>query len=355
MRNPPPAMRGLVLALCTATACSFDASGSPTAGQSMSLGDGGSQSSDTGVDSGSQSADATKGDTTDGMDASGTTGAPGCDGGGGGCGAPAPVGWSGPFAVVTSSPANPDSTCPQGWSEHVYATRDLHVDPAVCGCTCTPAGGSCSAGVSYYSDAACTQMTTGGQVSNDDCLNLFSTDSHAYVRVTAISDGITCTPTPSKSLPPPTWSEGTLLCVPPVAPACDDGGVCLPATPDGLDARWCISANGEQACPNELYPQPIMVHRSITDDRDCSPCTCELQGPPTCSGSLDEFNDAFCLIPGDGVSLDGSCRATTVPAAGDNWSISYEGAVPTYACGGSPSTATGGATAAEPMTLCCTK
>lgn len=337
------------LVLVVAAACGFDTSGAASASFGMSLGEGGhevSDGSEHGTGDGSEIADS--GSTAGNVDGSGSTGAPQqCES----CGAAAPQGWQGPFAIAISNPPDPDHACAQGWTEHAYAWRELHADPATCGCSCAPAGGMCNVTASYFGDAACTDMNASGS-SSGDCKDMYTGQAHGYVSVTGTASGTSCTPVPTTMVPPPTWTEGALLCAPPQGDACD-GGTCLPATPPGFDARWCITADGEQACPDATYSQPLIVHRNVTDSRTCSTCTCSVQGTPTCPGHIDEFYQPFCLIPGPDIAVGGGCQESGVDGM-DGWSFSYDGTPPSYGCGGSGSVAMGDALAADPMTICCT-
>lgn len=342
------AVWGACAAAWCVAACSFDQSGSGT-GASLSVGEGGPDptsvaddvsSGDDDPEGGSQSGDA------------GSTGlTPGdCDGPDA-CGESAPAGWSGPFAIASMSPPDPAALCPGDWQPQLWAYRDLEDVPATCGCDCTQSQGTCGVNVTYYSDAECTNATELG-ASDGDCTGLSTGNGHGYVRAVPSASGMNCAPSPIENVPAVEWGEGSLFCSPPPVAPCEDGP-CLPPTPAGFAARWCVIADGDQPCPAGDYAQPFLLYRSAADTRDCSPCTCSLQGTPTCPGALDVYWDLFCLSAGGTVAIDGACH--TGPTGEDSpWSVRYDGGAPTYACAGSGSAPMGGVTPSEPLTVCCT-
>lgn len=343
--------RAGLLVLVVGSACGFDTSGATSAGFGMSLGEGGQEAGESSEHaSGDGSEIEESGSTAGSVDGSGSTDAPQqCES----CGAAPPQGWQGPFAISVSDPPDPNQACAQGWTEHVYAWRELHADPATCGCSCAPAGGSCNVTASYFADSGCTDMNASGS-SSGDCKDMYTGQGHDYVSVSGTAIGASCTPVPTTMVPPPTWTEGALLCAPPLGDACG-GGTCLPATPTGFDARWCITAEGEQACPDATYSQPLVVHRNVTDSRTCSTCTCNVQGAATCPGHVDQFGAILCpnFLPAADLAVGGGCQASGVGSL-DGWSFAYDGTPPTYGCAGSGSVAIGDALAADPMTICCT-
>jgi hypothetical protein len=336
-----------LLGIVVAVACSFDTSG---AGQSasfgMSLGEAGGESEpDEGASEGSVgSADATQGSA----DGTGDTGVVDC--GADSCIPGAPQGWGGPFAISMSSPPNPDQACAQGWTQHAYAWRELHADPATCICACQPVGGACTINASYYSDAGCSAQVASAQ-SSGDCKAVYDGDSHGYVRMTGTAVGTGCNPAPVNTVPPFAWDAGVLLCAPPHGQSCA-GGACLPALPPGFDARWCISSVGATECTDPYYSQLVLVHQSVDDTRGCTDCTCTQQGAVTCPGSVHQYFEPFCGIPAGGVAVDGACHGSGVSGS-DAWSFQYDGTPPTYGCAGSASIAMGDAIATDPMTICC--
>ncbi|HET6582491.1 MAG TPA: hypothetical protein VFG69_03565 [Nannocystaceae bacterium] len=343
---------GACAAAWWAAACNFDASGSGT-GASLSVGDDGPDP--TGADDvGSEGDDDSAGDGSQGSDAS-TTGVdvPDCTHDGGAtCGAPAPAGWSGPFAIASMSPPDGSFLCPTGWNPQFWGYRDVQDVPATCGCDCAPSVGSCEIAVTYYADAQCTSASEGAS-SSGDCAGMSTADAHGYVRAVPTASGANCAASPTKTVPAVSWGEGSLFCSPPPAEACDDGP-CLPPLPAGFADRWCVTADGEQACPAGDYAVPFLLYRSATDSRDCSGCSCTLDGAPVCPGSLTVYQDWFCALFSTGsVAIDGACHPA--PSPDDNtWGVEYDGGPPTYGCTSSGSAPLGEVAPADPLTVCCT-
>jgi hypothetical protein len=343
--------RGFGLATGWLLACSFDSAGVTGSG-SASIGD----ASDTKPDSASDSDDSTSQGSDASADTAGSAGQTdtdtdpvACDGNAT-CGAPAPEGWSGPFAIATAAPADPDASCPQGWPQHALAFGDPLAEQALCGCSCAPPGGTCGVTVGYFSDAACTAQTESG-ASSADCEGMYTQQSHDYVMATGVVTGATCASAPAIAVPALVWSEGAVLCAPPMAEACADGP-CLPEVPQGFDGRWCVTAEGEQACPAGPYVERDVMYRSVADTRGCSACTCEPSGTATCGGTLDETFDLICLVPAGEIPVDGGCHASHLP--GQNaWAVTYDPPPPNVPCMSNTAQPEGSAAPTDPITVCC--
>ena len=54
------------------------------------------------------------------------------------------------------------------------------------------------------------------------------------------------------------------------------------------------------------------------------------------------------------MAVSGTCGAAPYDGADDYWSLAYDGAPPTYACGGPGVAPIGEAAPSEPFTMCCT-
>lgn len=339
---------GAYVAAWCIVACAFDDSGAGT-GASLSVGDDGPGPGSVGDDVGSED-DGSEGGSQDG-DAGSTGLAPAECEAPNECGASAPDGWSGPFVLASTSPPDPTLVCPGDWQPQFWAYRDLHDVPATCGCDCTPSQGTCDLAVGYYSDASCVSVTEGAAVAGD-CVAMGTANSHGYVQATPTATGVNCAPAPTKNVPPIAWGEGSLFCSPPPTAPCEDGP-CLPPTPGGFAARWCVTADGDRPCPAGEYEVPFLLYRSAADMRDCSACTCTLSGTPSCPGALEVFSDVFCAFSAGTVAIDGACHAA--PISDDSlWGVEYDGGAPSYACTPSGSAPMGAVTPNEPLTVCCT-
>lgn len=339
--------RRLVLLNASIVACSFDTSG-VSASAGMSIGEVGTAPTDTG-DPGSSSADAsaTEPDLETG-DVSSSGSSSDCAGT---CAATAPGGWIGPFAVNTASPPNGSQQCPQGWTEHGSGFVDLVAQPATCACNCVPSAATCTVSATYYSDSACTMANEMGS-SSGGCDSLSTQEDHDYVRVTGEPAGVGCSPAEQYVVPPTAWNEASVMCSPPQLPVCDDG-VCLPVAPPGFEDRWCVMAEGEQACPAGPYSVPRIRYRSLADTRSCTPCGCNVQGTPTCAGPFREYT-LLCSVQLDEVPIDGECHLSYAGAI-SGWNVRYDGPGATFQCANNAPTPVGEAVATDPITICCTE
>jgi hypothetical protein len=335
---------GISFVLAMPIACSFD-SGSLGTGGANSVGedDVGSTASNGDDPTGSDDDDAS-GDAA--SDDDGSTGSPACDV----CAAAPPAEWSGPFAIGPVEPSDPNPACPAGWSREALGYRDLQAAAATCGCDCSPVAGQCNASASYCSDASCSLLVTMDS-STGECQSMGTLLAYGYVTASATAEGHGCTAVPSETIPPPSWGEAMMSCAPPPGLACD-AGTCLPAVPDVLEDRWCVAKPGEQACPPGEYSEAIVVWQGVSDGRDCTACSCNVQGAATCAGVLQEYGDLGCFFERTELPLDGACHPAAAP--GDvGWAVRYDGTPPSFACASSGSTPSGTATTADALTFCC--
>lgn len=339
----------LILLHVGIVACSFDASG-VGASAGMSIGEVGTAPTDTGdpetstVESSATESNPETGDVSSGESSSDCAG-------GGTCAATAPGGWIGPFAVNTASPPNASQQCPQGWTEHGSGFVDLVALPATCDCNCVPSAATCTVDATYYSDSACTIPNEAGS-SSGGCDNLSTQTNHDYVRVIGEPAGVGCSPAEQYVVPPTAWNEASVMCSPPQMPVCDQG-VCLPVAPPGFEDRWCVMADGEQACPGGPYSAQRIRYSSLTDTRGCTPCGCSVQGTPTCAGPFREYT-VFCSVQLDEVTIDGECQPSLAGAI-DAWSVRYDGPGAAFMCANNAPTPVGAAVATDPITICCTE
>lgn len=317
----------------------------------MSIGDATSPPTETGEpETGSvdtSASDPATSDMTASMTSDDSSG--GCAGGGT-CGAIAPDGWIGPFALNTASPPNASQQCPQGWTDHGGAFLDLVAAPATCACNCVPAAATCTAEVTYYSDSGCTMAVEMG-ASSGMCDGLSTETDHSHVRAVGTPSGVGCTPAEQYVVPPTAWNEASVMCSPPELPVCDEG-VCLPATPTGFEDRWCVMKDGEHACPAGPYSMQRLRHRSLMDTRTCTPCGCNVQGTATCPGPLREYQLA-CTIELDEIPMDGQCRLSFASAF-SAWNVRLDGVAASFSCANNNPTPVGEAIPTDPVTLCCT-
>jgi hypothetical protein len=131
---------------------------------------------------------------------------------------------------------------------------------------------------------------------------------------------------------------------------CSEGEVCASIPTAPFSTQLCIYAVGEEECPTDLgYDERSVWHRDFTDDRDCTECTCLINGE--CTGALHLFDTQTCqgpLVDGT-VALGGSCVQVDV---------AIEGALvaefePDATCIANGGALQGDADPLSPVTLCC--
>jgi len=335
----------LVAALIAATACS-SLSGLSTEARDASVD---STSVEGGGDAGPQDA------------------APTCN-----CTLAPPPGWMGPVAVYVGTPSD-EPACGYGTTPMLQASADLEVPPPRCPrCACgPPANASCPGGnLSYFLfGAGCSSASCGsGAETFGECVGPCAdppTSVTVFVAPDASATG-SCVPgsTGSATPPPLGWSTTVVGCGATAirSGTCGIGNVCEVAAAPPFSPGQCVYREGESACPGAPYMVKSTYYTSATDTRGCTPCACGTSlGPCGLEATLySTAPTAGCAatsivgrVPVSATSL-GCAPLPDHPA----WqSMSLAQALPTDggACAPSGGAATGGATAAGPVTVCCTQ
>jgi hypothetical protein len=138
--------------------------------------------------------------------------------------------------------------------------------------------------------------------------------------------------------------------------SCDGDSFCLPQA-GGTDferATACIYREGTHDCPGD-YPERMVLFQSIDDTRDCSECSCTMEGTLGCEATfelhfgstcgdatptlqtLDDPNESFC----GNDNLQPAALFLGTEARGD------------VACRAGTSAPQGSASEADPVTVCC--
>ncbi len=285
---------------------------------------------------------------------------PVCQGAGYACAAAVPAGWTGPVALadVTSGSA-PACASPYA-KDSVDGNGALDAPPSTCGCTC---GGSqnetcATTTTTLYSDA-CTTACETVHFAAGQCID-FSCSAEGAATPTFPTTGGTCQVNPTKTVPPATWGHTYRACdytAPADTGGCTNGGACVAASTTGF-SKSCIYQTGNVACPGAPYTVQTVVYGSMTDNRDCSQCVCAGPTGGACGALIDFYYGPGCteiqtgLLGNPSLCLD--CEAEGYPVASGM-------AEPTFSksngtCASTPttnSTATGSASGASPVTVCC--
>ena len=320
------------------TSSDTEGSTSSSTGSGATSGETSTASSTSSSSDGSSSSDATTTSTDDASESS--TGSPCPDAMQ--CVAPAPVGWTGPFAVVIGDDGEP--ACPEGWPDRVSTVHtDLIAPAAVCECVCTQPSSVCSAAVELHLDGVCTNLDIAHPTDANGCTQ---TTGAASVRATSAAvaiDPAACSGESTAAIAAVQWGATASLCASSMAGEPCDAGECRPNAP-----AFCIVREGEHACPEGRFDEPAVWWSGALDDRNCSSCTC---GPPvgaSCDGlsQLEVYDSADCSGAALGSMAMDQCgtaggSARYLPESLGECSVE------------SASTPMGSATAAGAVTLCC--
>jgi hypothetical protein len=284
------------------------------------------------------------------------------------CAAAVPSGWSGPMEVYAG--AAPPSACGANFEGPVYAGGDTPAaDDAMCDCRCQAAQNvQCSAiDIAFYggivgsacsATSSCTQKTlTPGVCTRVNAAADCDAGTASIRMPVPLATGGSCTPLPTRTLTPPSWTVSARACISALGPAssdCPSGQTCspLPAAPFG---SLCIAQTGILSCPTSGYTARRIYYEGFADTRDCSTCSCGDVSGASCAASLDVFpvpvspTTVQCAagaityaapVTCDPVQQPGDFRLTT--------SLASVGS-----CSPSPVTATGSVNPADPTTFCC--
>ncbi len=297
------------------------------------------------------------------------------------CAPPVPTGgWAGPVAVWEGTGTAPDCLTSGGYPTlKENANSDLTAASPTCPtCQCgSPTGATCGnvVSVEYYDTVGCTDGCWG-------CGGEFATTGGAACIVYGQVHGPVGEIPVAAMFTAPTASGGTCASnavgtpnIPPIAwgkvvRACGDGpttgggcgtGACVPRPATPFGSSLCVYQPGDMSCPLGPYSRKVLHHRSATDTRACSGCSCTSPSGITCGGTVRTYTNS--CTAGETVLQPGVCTpivtpdpTTTTSDAGlvDTRGIRFTATGPSggtcAAQGGLPS---GGASPADPVTFCC--
>jgi hypothetical protein len=285
-----------------------------------------------------------------------------------------PLFWAGPRLLWTG-PAGQAPECPTGptgisWEGHA----DL-VAPNECeACTCEPPTGSCALPEALTASTTACNIPGGSSASfnapipwDGSCdgavqIPAGAARSLTIGALTVMENG--CMPGPPVAAKVMSWYWATdaRACDGPGFSTCQESNWTCTPTEDPLDFRVCVSHEGKLDCPilpDGVFREQYVFYKEVSDDRQCSACTC---GPPTgsvCTAMLELYK---------GADLTCSGPVLENKLASSEWPVCLDFALPeqalgsksagptTYApgtcqpMGGDPN---GGATEREAYTFCC--
>jgi hypothetical protein len=348
---------------CTEKATCADP-GDGAAGADVPVGADGGHAGDTGQDgtSGADSGNTDSSSDGSASDVVSSTDSPATCGGV--CADAVPAGWSGPVTLFdqSGSTAPTAPACPTSFPTDAYdGNADLTGPAPVCGCSCSAAtGAQCGASsAAFYTDTGCADPCGGSySLPYDLCVTTGCSGMNpgsVIMTPPPVAFAGSCTPQPSSTIPPTTWSTTARACgTTPVDGVCSGGGVCVP-TPPSPFAKVCIYQAGTAACPAGSYSVGSVFYGGVSDSRACSGCSCGSPAGASCTGAVVQgFSMNTGVCGGTAVTLPflSGCQMIGVTIAGEE-----ETTAPTAnngTCTASGGQASGSATPATPTTVCCT-
>ncbi len=260
----------------------------------------------------------------------------------GACVASLPSGWD----LVAFDPSN-ENACPSNYAAATVVSNLIALPGACdCGCTVTNAP-ACDVGTlqRYVSDdTSCSTTGVSLNVNGAGCTAYPSTTLLAHSKSAPLMpSGGTCTGDAIKTKTDFGENLGASCKVP---PECQEQ-FCAGAVPGGFES--CIEASGQQACPTG-WSTPVVAGDDFTFD--CSACTCDVNGPSTCTNaSIDVFSDPQCTSKLVTLAVDGNCD---VDSAQGNAPAAFEyHATLTQTCNATGAKTTSNIQFVNERTICC--
>jgi len=278
---------------------------------------------------------------------------PVCQGAGYVCTPPAPSGWNGPVAWFNASGDTIPSCAAPYVAQASGGHEGINAQAAQSSCGCTgPTNVQCNqVGVTYYTDTNCQTSAGGAGLPTNFCVTTGSGSSVAAQAEATAYNG-TCGSSPTKTVPPLSWSNSGSVCsysAPSDMGGCNSGALCMQQPPTGAYTKACVWQNGDVACPGTPYLQKTVFYTGVTDQRDCSACTCTASAG-TCTAQVTVFGAGGCSGGSFiGIQTDNSCHQFAgVSAIAGTISVN-----PGTCSAGSTGGPTGSASATGPVTVCC--
>jgi hypothetical protein len=269
-----------------------------------------------------------------------------------------PPGWTGPVLLRESTDPEARPECPDEYPElAAVGGAELTASTPECDCSCgAPNGTTCALATTLHywgTDPTCSNGTP------LQSYNLFTTvcndlnavlPANSYFQVEPVEvDGGSCAPQQTAVVEPPIYAELASTCgSAEVLEGCEGGDVCAPrASGESL----CVWQDGDSECPAGFEGDRTLVHRSIDDSRACTECTCDDPVGLCDTATITMFSNV-CNPPISSI-LDTTGECDLGSAGSVTRSAIFDVGQPNAFCVASPAVATGTATPAEPVTICC--
>jgi hypothetical protein len=269
-----------------------------------------------------------------------------------------PDGWSGPVQISAGA-------CGGDFpSAVVQAHRGLTAAAASCGCAC---GDSVGVGcgnaqeldydtASGFACPALAHSAAGLSCQNIPGFAAEAGDRFAFEITSPFSPPGSCPAMAQVDIEPWQWAETLSICgLAAPWPSCADATLCAP---DVIDGDLCVYQEGDGDCGDAgAFTERVDgLFASVADDRGCTPCTC---GDPEghCRVATISFYDGTCINSNKvGEQYFGASQGCAALPGGpvsrfriDDFQLPLQDAT----CTPSASLPTGGATAQDPITVCC--
>lgn len=236
----------------------------------------------------------------------------------------APADWNGPTirAEIAIDEALPDCAAPAMGG----LANGAGFEPGgSCDCSCTTAATlSCTNGRVENTDSGaagcfpgtpCQGQCPGQELTPNVCTSMSATiDDQTRMRFIAgtINSGTCEAPTLTETLPEAVFEEHVALCaVETTVGGCGDEGVCAPSNPPGFADESCIFREGVHDCPaDSAFTEQTISFASLTDNRSCGSCACDLPANGLCSGIIQGSPNTACSIAGEGQATS-SCELSS--------------------------------------------
>jgi hypothetical protein len=266
-----------------------------------------------------------------------------------------PNSWFGPVALWEGSNAAP--SCAGAYTTDVVdGNYGLIASPANCSCGCgAVTGASCSnVSVTLYSDAQCTATCSSWGLPPNFCVSFGSCGISAAQGSMQPQTPGSCTPNPSKSLPPYSWTGDGRACSyggPNDTGGCNGGSLCVARATSPYGSKLCIWTSGDVPCPNGGYSVKHTYYTGASDTRDCTLCTCDIPKNGSCSATWMAYSQTQCQGNANGTfSTPLACTAIN-PATRSIQATNFQ--LNSGTCNPQGGAAMGSVTPTGPTTVCC--
>lgn len=266
------------------------------------------------------------------------------------------MGWSVPFLLYKGSPAQVPA-CPGAATDRMLTGYlGPKGDPAQC-TTCTvgqPHGSSCFAGVTAYTDAACSEDPSMLLFGLDFCNPIGDNEFVAGAGTAPPSAEYYCdVPEQTPTVPPMSWDTAAVGCAAPSPQVngCGANNLCVAAPTAPFQSKMCISKTGDRACPTQTYTARSVFYTAAVDGRTCTPCG-YTRTPITCTATAVMYSDSMCgSAIGTVTDFSGACG--NLPGTVGSTKMlgaTFSGTPSCSAVGGQPM---GSIAPTGPVTVCC--